>query len=126
MLHTSLGSSVPRNGNPSLERKQRRGENDFPAAPSNHVFTDFPGQDKLGIQIDLHHRIPIFIAMLGGGFSLDGAGIIDQNIDPGEICFYRFNEGVERCPVGKIAGVFPEFPSRTTNRIGAGVHRAGL
>ena len=53
----------------------------FPAAAGDHLPPDLPGQHELAGEVDLEDPVPRRVGVVDGGRPLDGARVVDQDVD---------------------------------------------
>ena len=102
-MHAGFGCGVV--GLPSLPLLaiDRRDVDDAAPALFHHVGHDLLGHIEHGVQIGVHHRIPVFTRHLQEHAVLGDAGVVDQHID-GAVLGLCLGEGLDGgIPVAHIA-----------------------
>src|SRR5690606_36984516 len=102
LAHGTFGRGISGNIDAPLERKQCGGENDFSASPRHHVLADLTGKDELRVLVNLNHLIPVVVGVLCGRLTQNCPRIIEQNINPGVVSLYLFDESVKRLSVAEV------------------------
>ena len=72
------------NADASLKAEERCDVDDFAAAAGNHVTSGELRKLKGAGEIDLEDAIPIFESDVFGGGAVDGAGVVDEDVDATE------------------------------------------
>ena len=106
--YPAFARRVARHRDAALEGEQRRGEDNFPASPRDHFFSDLAAEDERGAEVGLNHTVPEVVRVLDRGLSLDGSSVVDQDVDHGKVVFDFGDEPIQGLPVGEVGPVSTE------------------
>src|ERR1019366_10034192 len=79
----------------ALEAEERGGEDDLAVAACDHGPAHSLGEDELAREVDADHPVAELEGMFGRRRTLDGAGIVDKDVDghPGQFLTERDHRG---------------------------------
>ncbi len=59
-------------------------------------------EEEQGLEVGVHHRVPIRFGKLESVFAADNAGIVDQNVEPTKPLDRRLDDIVDRLDSGQV------------------------
>jgi hypothetical protein len=99
----ALGSCVGRDADAALEAEEAGDVDDLAASFSGHdVSGDELGELEDAGEVDLQDVLPGVEGSVDGGVAVDGAGVVDEDVDATEVVVDAAEEGLGACGVGEI------------------------